>query len=346
MLKLDKNHLFNIFFVGIMIVLLYNLLKIISPFLSPIFVAVVFSVVYYPFNITLRKKTGNNNAAAVLCTASVILTVILPLAVFGWLLLKESKEIYPKTLSYINDNSSLNLTIQLPSFMKSESLDLKEIGLKNIEQIQDKIIKSGTKVLKNIFFFLVDFFVMIFTLFFLFREGDKFLKWVVEIIPMDSSHIYTVLNQFYITVIAITKGLLLTAAAQGAAAGLGYYAFGAPSPILLGTLTSFGALIPFIGTSVIWAPVAIGMFFFKSHTAGILVALWGFFVVGLLDNFLRPLLIGKEAKLPFFMLFLGLFGGLRIYGPMGLFVGPILVSMVATFLQIYKEHLKTRETQK
>ncbi len=345
MLKLEKRHLFNIFFIGILCVLLYHLIKIISPFLSPIFVAVVLSVLYYPINLAFREKSGNINLSAVLSTASVILTVVLPLIVFGWLLFKESRQIYPRTLAYLNDGSSLNLTIQLPSFIKNESLDLKEIALKNVEQIQDRIIKSGAKVLKNIFFFLVDFFVMIFTLFFLFREGDRFLKWGVEIIPMDNTHIYRILNQFYLTIIAITKGLLLTAAAQGFVAGVGYYLAGAPSPILLGTLTSFGALIPFIGTSVVWAPLAAIMFFFKGHAAGIFVAAWGFLVVGLLDNFLRPLLIGREVKLPFFLLFLGLFGGLRIYGPMGLFVGPILVSMVATFLQIYREHIKSKEAQ-
>lgn len=345
MLKLEKKHLFNIFFVSVLCVLIYHLIKIVSPFLSAIFVAVVLSVLYYPIDLAFRKKTANTTISAILSTASVILTVVLPLIVFGWLLFKESREIYPKTLFYLNEDSSLNLTIQLPSFIKDESLNLKEIALKNVQQIQDKIIKSGAKVLKNIFFFLVDFFVMIFTLFFIFRDGDKFLKWIVEIIPMDNTHIYRILNQFYLTIIAITKGLLLTAAAQGFIAGVGYYFAGAPSPILLGTLTSFSALIPFIGTSVVWAPIAVIMFFFKGHTAGIFIAAWGFLVVGLLDNFLRPLLIGREVKLPFFLLFLGLFGGLRIYGPMGLFVGPILVSMVATFLQIYKEHMKSKEIQ-
>lgn len=344
MMKLDKNHLFNIFFVGILAVLIYNLLKIISPFLSPIFAALVFSILYYPFNLHLRAKGYNNSLSAGLSTLAVFVTVILPLIFFSWHLLKESRELYPKTMSYFNDNQSINLTIQLPSFLRSESLDLKEIALKNVEQIQDKIVMSGTKVLKNIFFFLVDFFVMLFTLFFIFKDGDRFLKWMVEVIPMDNSHIYTVLNQFYITVKAIAKGVILTAAIQGITAGAGYYLAGAPSPVLLGTMTSFGAMIPFIGTSTVWAPLALGMFFFKSHAAGIFIALWGFFVVGLLDNFLRPLLIGKEAKLPFFLLFLGLFGGIRIYGPMGLFIGPILVSMVSTFLNIYREHFKNRNS--
>lgn len=342
MMKLNKSVIFNIFFIAILIILIYNLLKIVYPFSSAIFVALVLSILYYPINMYLRKKGLNNISSAAISTSIVFVTIIIPITFFAWNLLKESRELYPKTLSYLNNSQSFALTIQLPSFIKSETLDFKEIALKNVEQIQNKIVSSGTKILKNIFFFLVDFFVMLFTLFFIFKDGDRFLKWLVELLPMNNDHIYMVLNQFYLTVKAIAKGVLLTASIQGIIAGIGYYIAGISSPVLLGTMTAFSAMIPFIGTSLIWAPVAIGAFFFKSNTAGIFLAIWGFLVVSLLDNFLRPMLIGRETKIPFFLLFIGLFGGLRVYGPMGLFVGPILVSMVSTFLDIYREQLKNK----
>ncbi len=342
MMKLNKSAIFNIFFIAILAILIYSLLKIIYPFFSPIFVALVLALLYYPINIHLRKKGFNDIVSAAIATLAVFITIIIPITFFSWNLLKESKELYPKTLSYLNNNQSLELTIQLPSLIKSETLDFKEIALKNVEQIQNKIVNSGAKILKNVFFFLVDFFVMLFTLFFIFKDGDRFLKWMVELLPMDNAHIYMILNQFYLTVKAIAKGVLLTASIQGIIAGVGYYIAGISSTVLLGTMTAFSAMIPFVGTSLIWAPVAIGAFFFKSKAVGIFIAIWGFFVVSLLDNFLRPILIGRETKIPFFLLFIGLFGGLRIYGPMGLFVGPILVSMVSTFLDIYREQLKNK----
>jgi len=338
-LNLNKRQVFNIFFVSILLILLYHLVRIFSPFIAPIFLAISFAIIFHPLNFFLRKKDFNPSLAAGLTTMSVFLTVIIPMLLFGWLLFKETRDIYPRTVAYLNQNTGINLTIRLPKILPVSEFDLKEIALKNVEDIQDKIIKSGTRILRNIFFIIVDFFVMIITLFFIFRDGDKLLKWIIEITPMDPDHKYRILNQFYLTVIAVVKGLLLTAAIQGMAGGIGYYIAGAPSPVLLGMFTSFSAIIPFIGTSTVWIPLSLGMFIFESHISGIFIFLWGSLVVGLLDNVLRPILIGREAKLPVFLLFIGIFGGLRIYGPLGLFIGPILISMVMTFLQIYGEHI-------
>lgn len=338
-MNLNKKQVFNIFFVGILLILIYHMIRILSPFIAPIFLAVSFAIIFHPLNLYLRRKNFNVNIAAGLSTMSVFLVVIIPTLVFGWFLFKETRDLYPKTLAYLNGNPGINLTIKLPDMLPLPDLDLKEIALKNVEGIQDKILKSGTRILKNIFFIIVDFFVMILTLFVIFRDGDKVMKWLIDITPMDSEHKHRLVNQFYLTVIAVVKGLLLTAVIQGIAGGIGYYIAGAPSPVLLGMFTSFSAIIPFIGTSTVWLPLSAGMFFFESHVSGIFIFLWGALVVGLLDNVLRPILIGREAKLPVFLLFIGIFGGLRIYGPLGLFLGPILVSMVITFLQIYREHI-------
>lgn len=341
MLKLNKTHIFNIFFVLAFIIILYHFIKIISPFFTAIFLALTFSILYYPLNIYLRKYFSNNISSAV-STISIFLTLILPLVLFGWLLFKETRNIYPKTISYLNENSNINLTIKFPDFLPINELDLKDIALKNISEIQDKILKSGSKILKNIFFIIVDIFVMLITLFFIFRDGDKFLKWLIEILPMNNEHIYKILNQFYLTIIAIVKGMVLTAIIQGITAGLGYYIAGCPSPVLFGMLTTISAAIPFLGTSTIWIPLGIFMFIFNNHFSGIFIILWGALVVGLIDNILRPILIGRHAKLPIFALFIGIFGGLRVYGPIGLFIGPILVSMAITFIEIYKENLKIK----
>ncbi|MCM2267993.1 MAG: AI-2E family transporter [Elusimicrobiales bacterium] len=340
LLKFDKALLFNFFFFGILIFLLYQLLRVLSPFLGSIIVASTFALIFFPVNTWLRKKVfANRTAAAGASTLTALLTLVLPLLVFGWLLLKESRELYPKTNQWLTTISQREFDIRLPDRVKSYvDLEPGEILTGNIKVLQEKITRSGAGLLKNIFFFLINFGVMVVTLFMLFRDGERFLTWLIDIIPMDQEYKHRVANQLYTTTMAVVRGLLLTAMIQGFIGALGYWLAGVKSPALFGMLTSFAALIPFVGTSLVWLPLAIGMYFLEGARAGLFVLLWGAVAVGLTDNLIRPVLIGKGAKLPIFLLFLGIFGGLQVYGPIGLFLGPLLISCIIVFLQIYREH--------
>ena len=187
---------------------------------------------------------------------------------------------------------------------------------------------------------MVNLVVLIAMLFVFFKDGEHFLQWLIDIIPMDHDSKHRVANQLYVTTIAVVRGILLTAAIQGLTATVGYYIAGVNSPAVLGMLTGFAALIPFVGTSLVWLPLGLFLVFFGNLHTGLFILAWGGFVVGLLDNILRPILIGQEAKLPVFLLFLGIFGGIKVYGPLGIFLGPLLISCVIVFLQIYKETKK------
>ena len=338
-LKFDRIQVFNFFFFGILLFLVYQLLKILSPFLGALLIAGTLALIFYPVHLWIRARlTSNNNLAAAASTISVLLTVVLPLLVFGWLLFQESKEIYPKTNLWFSQFSQSGLDAQIPAALRSVwDLDVRDIVLGNVKNLQESIMRSGGTILKNIFFFLVSFLVIIATLFVFFRDGERLLHWLIDLIPMDAEHKYRIASQLYITAIAVVRGFLLTAAVQGIVGSIGYALAGVPAPILFGVLTSFAALIPFIGTSVIWLPLGIAFIFIKGLYTGLFILLWGALVVGLLDNILRPIFIGQKAKLPIFLLFLGIFGGLRVYGPIGIILGPLLISCLIVFLQIYKE---------
>lgn len=338
-LKFDKIQAFNFFFFGILLFLLYQLLRILSPFLGAILIAGTLVIIFYPAHlwITRRLASGGNLAAAA-STAAVLLTVVLPLLFSGWLLFKESRELYPKTSQWVSRISQSGLDFHFPVSLKSVwSLDAGDIILGNVKEIQETIMKSAGTILKNIFFFLVNLMVVIATLFIFFRDGERLLHWLIDITPMDTEYKHRIANQLYDTTIALVRGILLTAAVQGLIGVIGYALAGVPAPILFGILTSFAALVPFVGTSLIWLPLGIAAIFIKGLPTGLFVILWGAIVVGLLDNILRPILIGQRAKLPVFLLFLGIFGGLRIYGPIGIIMGPLLISCLIVFLQIYKE---------
>jgi predicted PurR-regulated permease PerM len=339
LLKFDKAQLFSFFFFGILLFLLYQLLRVLAPFLGAILVSATLALVFFPVHCWLRKRLfGSRTGAAAVSTLIAVLTVIIPMLIFGWLLLRESREFYPKTNQWLTNISQRELQVPLPEVIRNYwDLDLADVVTGNLKSIQESITSSGSVILRNIFFFLVNLVVVIIALFVLFRDGERFLHWLIDIIPMDQEYKHRVANQLYTTTMAVVRGILLTAAFQGLTGALGYWLAGVPAPALFGMLTSFAALVPFVGTSLVWLPLAGVMFFWKGYQTGLFVLLWGALAIGLLDNLLRPILIGKGAKLPIFLLFLGIFGGLKVYGPLGIFMGPLLISCVLVFLQIYRE---------
>lgn len=339
LLKFDKAQLFSFFFFGILLFLLYQLLHIMSPFLGALVAAATFALIFFPFNLWVRKNVAANRAAAAsLSTAAAALTLVLPLLVFGWLLFRESRELYPKTNRLIDSVARTDLALRLPESVRPYiDIDVNEMVDGSLKDMQEKITRSGAGLVKNVFFFLVNLVVMLFALFMLFRDGERFLSWLIDLIPMDQEHKRRVANQLYITALAVVRGLLLTAIIQGVIGAVGYWLAGVPSPALFGLLTAFAALVPFVGTSLVWLPLSAATYFMSGAKAGLFLLAWGAVAVGLTDNFIRPILIGKGAKLPVFLLFLGIIGGLKVYGPIGLFLGPLLVSCVIVFLQIYKE---------
>jgi predicted PurR-regulated permease PerM len=350
LLKFDNPQIFSFFFFGILLFLLYQLLRVLSPFLGAILLAAMLTLIFYPLHLWIGRCCINNKtAAAAVSTLTAVITVILPLLFFGWLLMKEARHLYPMTTKWLSNLSQTGIDLSLPPQLRSMwNIDLQDIIDSNIKNLGDNIINSGGKLLKNIFFFVVNFIVLIAMLFVFFKDGERFMQWLIDIIPMDHDSKHRVASQLYITTIAVVRGILLTAVIQGVLATIGYYLAEVPSPAVLGMLTGFAALIPFVGTSLIWLPLGLFFVFSKTLGTGLFILAWGAIVVGLLDNILRPLLIGKAAKLPFFLLFLGIFGGIRIYGPLGILMGPLLISCVIVFLQIYREAKKAtsdRETR-
>ncbi len=363
-LRINREQLFKYFFFGVFLFLLYQLLRIAAPFFNAIFLALVLALIFFPLNLKIQQYLPEKpNLSAVIATLTVIFIFILPLMLLGWMMLKESRHIYPSAQLWLSNISAgihsapMENTIP-PSavkiFRKAQfitnhlDIDLKDMILKNIDNLQETISKSAGKIARNIIFFVVDFIAMIISLFLFFKDGKKLMAWIIELAPMDSEHKQAIALRLYETIIAVVRGVLLTAAFQGIVASLGYAIAGVPAPILLGIATATAALFPLGGSSLVWIPVGVIFMLMRDTAWGVFILLWGALVVGLLDNILRPILIGRQAKLPIILLFLGLFGGIRVYGIRGIFLGPILIACVLVFIQIYKQESRAsaEETQK
>jgi predicted PurR-regulated permease PerM len=346
--------LFRIFFFAAFGFFLYQMLQILAPFLAGILVAITMALVFFPIHSRfLRWSRGRPNLAAAISVTTLFLIVIVPSVFFVGLLGKQAAAIYPWAQEQVRDvrlNPDAAIEERLPAPLKklwarSQTL-LQEAGVKPqatalraIEGIGNMVSSAGAEVLKNIFVFVFQTVVMIFTLFFIFRDGSNLAQGVIALIPMESSYKTHILSRLNETLTAVVRGMFVTASLQGLLAGLGFAVAGVRFSVVLGFATAFLALIPFVGAAAIWLPVGIFLVL-KGWTAqGIGILLWGGLVVSLVDNFLRPFIIGEKAKLPVVFLFFGTLGGLQAYGPIGLLVGPLTVASVLAFAKIYGEQI-------
>ena len=194
---------------------------------------------------------------------------------------------------------------------------------------------------------MLDMFIVLFVMFFLFRDGKIFIDKIERIMPLKDEyrkHVFKKLNDM---AYAVIYGSIIIAIIQGTLGGLGFLAFGLPSPILWGIVMMFASLIPYVGSSIIWFPASLILIFngyLNSETnliiKGIFFILYGIFVVGTIDNILKPKLIGDKAGIHPVLVMLGVVGGLSFFGFIGVIIGPIILAMLVTFIEIYEEEQK------
>ena len=346
--------LFRIFFFASFGFLLYQLLRIVSPFLEGILVAITLALVFYPVHTKfLRWTHGRSNVAAGLSVATLFLMVIVPAAFFLGLLGRQAAALYPWAQDQVREvrmNPDGAILERLPAPVKkiwsrSQSLlteagvDSRDTILRAAESVGRKVSSAGAAIVKNVVVLLFQTLIMIFALYFIFRDGSKLAERVVNLIPMETAYKTHILGRLNQTLTAVVRGMFVTASVQGLLAGIGFAVAGVRFSVILGFATAFMALIPFVGAASIWAPIGVYLFLKGWVVQGIGVLLWGGLVVSMVDNFLRPFIIGEKAKLPIVFLFFGTLGGLQAYGPIGLLVGPLTVASVLAFAKIYGEQL-------
>ena len=349
---MNKKHFFLFFFISVSVFLLFQLLRILSPFFTGLFGAILLSIIFWPIHKISLHLIGQKkpNLSAGVSTAILLIAIIVPMILITWLIYQEMRQAYPLIIRFANtleswrqggrfsDNSILN-TIQsfLLEVVKVSGINFRALLLETMETAINSLISASRRLPKNALSLLANVAVMITTIFFIFRDGASFFNKLKNLVPMDEKHKNHITRQLYITLTAIVRGVGIVAFVQGFLAWAGFTAIRVPSPLLLGFLTSIFAIVPIIGSGIVWASVAIFYVLMGVYMKALFIFLWGFFIVGLADNFLRPILIGDRTRLPYLAVFLGLVGGIKVYGPMGIFFGPLIAALILAFAQIYRE---------
>lgn len=352
---ISGHRLFQAFFFAAFAVLAWQFHLILSEFYLALFGAGLLALVSYPFHDSVvRRLKGRPNASAILTTCFVVVVVVLPALLTGWAAVRQATKLVPVVSQWMDERGferGLPTAAMLPprarelwdrsaTILRARGVDPRAAMLENLDLMSGKLTSLAGSALRNLVFFVFQLAVLVFSLFFLLRDGPKIFKRAVEMVPMPDEHKRALVERLQTTLLAVLRGIFVVAAVQGLLAMVGFFLFGVPFAILLGALVAFFGPVPIVGTAAIWVPVAVGLALSGATSQAIGVAVWCGLVVFLTDNFLRPFMIGSEAKLPILLLFFGMLGGLRVYGFAGVLVGPVVVGLFLAFTEIYRREFR------
>ncbi|MCW2272226.1 putative inner membrane protein [compost metagenome] len=319
---------------------------ILLPFYGAVFWAVILGILFAPMQRRLLLRLGwRRNLAAGVTLLVCLMIAILPVIVISTLLVQEGAALYQRIESGQLDIAGYLERFQqmLPAFVQN---GLDRMGLGNFEGMRDKIAKGamqGSQFFasqafsfgQGTFDFLISFGVMLYLLFFCLRDGAELARKVRTAVPLAEQQKRRLQLKFNRVVRATVKGNLLVAVTQGALGGIIFWILGIPSPLVWGVLMAFLSLLPAVGAGIVWAPVAIYFLATGAVWQGVVLAAFGVFVIGLVDNLLRPMLVGKDTKMPDYLILISTLGGLAVFGLNGFVIGPLIAALFISSWAIF-----------
>lgn len=346
---MTRQQLFAAFFFAVFLFLLFEFYRMFRVFLVPLTWAALLALVFYPLhNRLIQVLGGREGLAAFLFTTVVILVVMVPTVFLSILLANESVALYQRVrdlfttgelervLESLRVSAAGRRWANFAPILQAWNVDIGALVAKGADTLSTFLVSQATDIAKNVAGFLVDFFLTTFALFFFFRDGTRMIGALRDVLPMEPAYKDLVLGRLYETLSAVVHGTMATAAVQGVLAGLGFWAVGVPFAVFLGCAAAFFSLLPF-AAPIVWGGVVIYVAVTESIAWSIVLAIWGTIVVGTLDNFIRPLIIGGRTEIPTILLFFGILGGLQAYGFLGVFLAPAVIAILVAFVRIYKE---------
>jgi predicted PurR-regulated permease PerM len=308
--------------------------------------AFVLAVLFAPLHRQLAKTMlMRRNLAALAAVTIIVLIVLLPLALLAAVLLDEASRIFETIQSgQLDFGRYFQQILSALPLWATNWLD--SLGLTNINAIQQRLsaaVVGGSQLLatqvlnigQNTVEFIVNLFVMLYLLFFLFRDGAEIAAQIKRAIPLQSEQKRALAEKFAIVIRATVKGNIIVAIVQGALGGLIFWFLNIHAALLWGVLMALLSLLPAVGSALVWLPVALYLLLSGSILQGLVLIAYGALIIGLIDNFLRPILVGKDTRMPDYVVLISTLGGIVVFGINGFVIGPLIAAMFMTAWDIF-----------
>ena len=331
-------------FLAFLILVTVAFLLLLRPFYAPVFWAFAVVLIFCPMQRRLLARwPGRRNLAAMITLLLSIVVVVIPVLVVAASFIREGLAVYDRVQQGEFDPASYlqKLEAAFPSahyWLQRLGVDFSDLGaqlMSGLKAAGQFLAKRALDVGQNTFQFFVNLGLMLYLTFFLLRDGPALVTLLIRALPLGDDRERMIFSKFAEVTRATVKGNLVIAVIQGALGGLIFWILGMPAAVLWAVVMALLSLIPALGASLVWVPVALYMYATGDVTEAVVLVLFGVFVIGLVDNLLRPVLVGRDTKLPDYLVLFSTLGGLTLFGITGFALGPLLAGLFVSFWQIF-----------
>ena len=336
------------FAIAVTVVLGYAVIKILAPFTGAMTWAIFLAFLLHPLNLRLRRKTGGTAAAAGILTALTPVAILLPLSALSVQFVAQVSTLVAQLQAAARkfDIHNIQDVAQFPWIARLNHWVQSQFSV-SAEQIQGWVVSGSQEALQiaanlgsSLFLGTLNtvaaFVLMLFLLFFFLRDGDAMFARARALIPMEERRKERLLSHARDLTRAIVFGAAVTSLGQGLIVGVGFAICGLPSPVVFGVVAALLSMLPVGGTAIVWVPGALALFAQNRWGFGIFMVVWGLLSSGV-DNVLRPLLISGRAPISSLAVFVGVLGGISAFGPIGIVMGPVILSLTLVLLHFLEE---------
>lgn len=347
----DRKNVATLLLAGATAIALYACYLLFRPYITPILFACVIAIVFHPLHRVVQRAFPRQNVSAAISTVLTLLLSIAPLTFVLIAISNELSDLYQSLATKDGGTGSLVTSVLQEServiawvgrHFPLPTINLKEIVLSRLEGFSSTLMRFGATLVSNAFAFVVNVIIALVILFFLYRDGESAIAKAMAALPFPQERLAELRVRISSTVVANFYGGVVIGALQGTLTGITFWALGLDSPVLWGVVTGFFSLVPMVGTAIIWVPAAIVLLLTGHLAKGIILLALGTAVIGTVDNLIRPIILRKSVHLHMLLVFFALIGGLQVFGVLGLFVGPVILSVTAALLMMLKEDLASR----
>lgn len=306
-----------------------------APIAKPLAWALIIGIATLPHHDQLvRKFPDHPDRAAGLMVLAVTVCFILPVTALIIMVVENAANWYTEVERLVvaftstGTHGSYPFAREIISWGARFNMDLSGAGAKLAAGASRYLLDVATNAAKNLGQLFYTLAVALFLLFFVYRDGKRIVTVAITRFATNQDRAYLYFNEMCATTTAVTVGTILTCLVQGVTAGLGYFAAGVPAPVFCGALTALAAIVPVVGTAIIWAPLVVLVAINGAYLKAGLLAVWCIIFVGLADNAIRPLAIGAKSAIPVPAVVLGAISGVFALGILGLILGPVLFTIL------------------
>ena len=322
------------FFFSLLLATLVFTFFIFRPFLIVLILSISFAVVLYPVFKWFKNKKIPDWLASLITVFLFIIILCGPLFGLGIMVFKQSQNVYHLVISNGNTSEFVNLiNASINKIMPSGIVfDITDKASTFISFLSNNIAKIFSTTLNTLFYFSLLFF----SIFYFLKDGEKWKENLVKLSPLPKTDDKKIIKRLSSSINGIIKGHLLIALVQGLLVGIGFAIFKISNPALWGAVAGICSFIPSVGTAIVTLPAIIFLFATGNFVIAIGLSIWSIILVGMTDNLLTPLFVGKKMNISPFLILISVLGGISLLGPVGILIGPLSVSLLVTLVSIYK----------